>query len=79
MLEQEETTTKNWLQRVRGAIGIGATWAAGWAPIGAVTGWITATLVDFPASIVAATYAAMFGGSRTDAPLARANAPRLPR
>jgi hypothetical protein len=52
---------QNWLQRVRGAIGIGATWAAGWAPIGAVTGWVTATLLDFPPSVVAANYAAMFG------------------
>ena len=52
---------KSWLQRVRGAIGIGATWAAGWAPIGAVTGWVTATLVDFPASILAGNYAVMFG------------------
>ena len=52
---------KNWIQRVRGALGIGATWAAGWAPIGAVTGWATATLFDFPPSVVAANYAAMFG------------------
>lgn len=29
---------RNWLQRVRGAIGMGLTWAAGWAPIGAVVG-----------------------------------------
>ena len=33
-----------WLQRIRGAIGIGLTWAAGWAPIGAITGWITASI-----------------------------------
>lgn len=26
------------LQRIRGAIGVGLTWAAGWAPIGAVVG-----------------------------------------
>jgi hypothetical protein len=61
MLQQEETTMKNWMQRVRGAIGIGATWAAGWAPIGAVAGWVTAMLVDFPPGVVAANYAAMFG------------------
>lgn len=52
---------KSWLQRVRGAIGIGATWAAGWAPIGAITGWATATLFGFPPSEVATNYAAMFG------------------
>jgi len=50
----------SWLQRVRGAIGIGATWAAGWAPIGAVTGWVTGTLLDFPPSVVT-NYAVMFG------------------
>jgi hypothetical protein len=52
---------QSWLQRVRGAIGIGATWALGWAPIGAITGWVTATLVDFPPLVVAANYATMFG------------------
>ena len=52
---------QSWLQRVRGAIGIGATWALGWAPIGAITGWVTATLVDFPPIVVAANYATMFG------------------
>lgn len=50
----------SWLQRVRGTIGIGATWAAAWAPVGAITGWVTGTLLDFPSS-VAANYAAMFG------------------
>lgn len=29
---------RGWLRRVRGAISIGLTWAAGWAPIGAVVG-----------------------------------------
>ena len=52
---------QSWLQRIRGAIGIGATWAAGWAPIGAITGWATATLLDFPPIVVAANYATMFG------------------
>jgi hypothetical protein len=28
----------NWLQRIRGAVGMGVTWAAGWAPIGALAG-----------------------------------------
>ena len=28
----------NWLRRIRGALGMGLTWAAGWAPIGAVLG-----------------------------------------
>ena len=29
---------KGWLRRLRGAIGMGVTWALGWAPIGAVAG-----------------------------------------
>lgn len=29
---------RKWLRRIRGAIGMGLTWAAGWAPIGAVVG-----------------------------------------
>lgn len=29
---------REWLRRIRGAIGMGLTWAAGWAPIGAVVG-----------------------------------------
>jgi hypothetical protein len=27
----------NWLQRIRGAVGIGLAWAAAWAPVGAIT------------------------------------------
>jgi hypothetical protein len=49
-----------WLTRARGAIGIGLTWAVGWAPIGAVTGWITATFLGFPLGVVATNYAVMF-------------------
>jgi hypothetical protein len=29
---------KQWLRRLRGALGMGLTWAAGWAPIGAAAG-----------------------------------------
>ena len=29
---------KDWLRRVRGAVGMGLAWAAGWAPLGAVLG-----------------------------------------
>jgi hypothetical protein len=28
---------RNWIRRIRGGIGIGLTWAAGWMPIGAFT------------------------------------------
>jgi hypothetical protein len=52
---------KKWLQRSRGAIGIGLTWAAGWAPIGALTGWVTAMVLGFPLGVVTTNYAVMFG------------------
>ena len=52
---------QSWLQRVRGAIGIGLTWAAGWAPIGAITGWVAGVAFGFPVAVVAANYALMFG------------------
>lgn len=50
-----------WMQRLRGAIGIGLTWAAGWAPIGAITGWLTGMALGFPLSVVTGNYALMFG------------------
>jgi hypothetical protein len=52
---------KTWVQRIRGAVGIGLTWATGWAPIGAITGWVTATVLGFPLATVATNYAVMFG------------------
>jgi hypothetical protein len=52
---------KTWVQRIRGAVGIGVTWAVGWAPIGAIIGWITAAVFGFPAGAVTANYALMFG------------------
>ena len=56
-----EMAMKKLLQRIRGAVGIGLTWAAGWAPIGAVTGWITAALFHFPMGTVITNYAVTFG------------------
>jgi hypothetical protein len=50
-----------WLQRIRGALGIGLTWAAGWAPIGAITGWLTGMFLGFPLGVVTSNYAVMFG------------------
>jgi hypothetical protein len=36
---------RQWLQRIRGAVGMGLTWAAGWAPIGAVVGAVLHVLL----------------------------------
>lgn len=52
---------KNWIRRARGAIGMGLTWAAAWVPLGALTGWLTALVFDFPPGVVAGNYATMFG------------------
>lgn len=51
---------KSWLRRIRGAIGLGLTWAAGWAPIGAVTGWLTGMVFGFPLGAVVVNYATLF-------------------
>jgi len=32
---------KKWLKRIRGAVGMGLTWAAGWGVVGAVVGLVT--------------------------------------
>ncbi len=53
---------KKWLQRIRGAIGIGVAWAVGWAPVGALTGLITGALLGgVPLGVIVTNYAAMFG------------------
>lgn len=52
---------KKWLQRIRGAIGIGLTWAVGWAPVGAVTGLIIGVVFGFPLGGIAVNYAQLFG------------------
>jgi len=52
---------RHWLQRIRGAIGIGVTWAVGWAPIGAIVGWITGLALGFPLAAIATNYGMMFG------------------
>jgi hypothetical protein len=52
---------KSWRERVRGALGMGVTWAVGWAPIGALYGAAMGILPGFgllEASIMGAT---MFG------------------
>jgi hypothetical protein len=52
---------RTWLQRIRGAVGIGLTWAVGWAPLGAIAGWVTASIFNFhPADEVMANFAIAF-------------------
>ena len=35
---------KKWLKRIRGAVGMGLTWAAAWAPIGAIFGLLNVAM-----------------------------------
>ena len=70
---------RGWLRRIRGAIGIGLTWAAGWAPIGAVVGAVLHFLLPGApltlGSVIAlnaTTFAALgFAGGATFATLLR--------
>ncbi len=51
---------KPWFKRMRAAIGLGLTWAAGWAPLGALTGGVTAAVLGLPLGVVTVNYAVMF-------------------
>ena len=53
---------KKWLKRIRGAMGMGLTWAEAWAPLGAVTGLITGLVLGLPLGTVVANYALLLGG-----------------
>ena len=39
---------KKWLRRIRGAVGMGLTWAAGWAPVGVLLGLVMGALSGLP-------------------------------
>ncbi len=52
---------KKWLRRIRGAVGMGLTWAAGWSPIGAVIGLVMGVVLGgVPLGVVVARYVGMF-------------------
>jgi FtsH-binding integral membrane protein len=41
-----------WMRRIRGVIGIGVTWAAGWALVGSVPRWLFGFNTDAPFPII---------------------------
>ena len=52
---------KKWLRRIRGAVGMGLTWAAGWWPIGAVLGLVMGIVLGgVPLGVIVARYVALF-------------------
>lgn len=48
---RRERQMKEFLRRLRGALGMGVTWAVGWAPLGAVLGWVIWILFDPPVGL----------------------------
>ena len=50
-----------WAQRIRGAIGIGLTWAIGWSAIGVVLGLVVSIVANFPMLLVVKNYGTSFG------------------
>jgi hypothetical protein len=53
----------DWLRRLRGAIGLGVSWAVGWVPSGAVVGLVLAVTLGAPSGMggVVLRNAAVFG------------------
>jgi hypothetical protein len=47
-----EAIMRTWLQRIRGAIGIGVTWAAAWFAAGVVPRWVFGINTDAPLPLV---------------------------
>jgi hypothetical protein len=43
---------RNWQRRVRGAIGIGITWAAAWSAVGALPRWVLGINADAPFPLI---------------------------
>ena len=54
---------RNWVRRVRGAVRMGLTWAAGWTPIGGIIGLVLGSTLGPPNGVIAAALvnAAVFG------------------
>ncbi len=53
---------EKWLKRIRGAIGMGLTWAVAWAPVGAIIGLMIGLVVGVPSelSLIVASYVRNF-------------------
>jgi len=43
---------RNWVRRVRGAIGIGLTWGAGWSVVGMIPRWVLGINADAPFPLI---------------------------
>ena len=58
---------KKWLRRIRGALGMGLTWAAGWSVVGALQGLVFGALnggaVFFVNSVLSFALLGLIGGS----------------
>ena len=66
-----------WLRRIRGAFGMGLTWAMGWAPVGAAVSFAVALASGGPlAGIIEATLLYAASGFVVGAAVAIVGAPR---
>src|SRR5258706_15316912 len=55
MLAGAEAIMRKWLRRIRGALGMGFTWAAAWFAVGFVPRWLFGVQTDLPIPL-------LFGG-----------------
>jgi len=53
---------KDWLRRIQGAMGIGMTWALGWAVVGAIFGATIAIITGAPPSALGPLWGQAMGG-----------------
>ena len=52
---------QKWVRRVRGAIGIGVTWAAAWSAAGAVPRWVFGVETDAPLPLIFGVFGLIAG------------------
>ncbi len=60
---------KNWLRRIRGAVGVALTWAVAWAGVGAILSLVGFGLVNLVPSLVAFAVMGFVGGAAFSAVL----------
>ena len=56
-----ETIMQKWLRRMRGAIGMGVTWAAAWFAAGLVPRWVFGVYTDAPLPLVFGLFGLLAG------------------
>src|SRR5689334_1245446 len=52
MADESEVIMRKWLRRIRGAIGMGVTWAAAWSVAGMIPRWVLGINADAPFPLI---------------------------